>query len=200
MASPLSVEARLHGRNGDRTLTIIDTQEVGGLLVICLNMTQLDAKLRTLEYGTLSDFDNMEVALMIDTDQLFAQKYVFIPDQPDQIRLCWWNSFGQIDYYTWRQQTQVDLYSEKNRIYTQQGYKTIQNKSEQHRHLFSGFISRKTMDWISEIITAPRVWIDHGSSIEPIEILSDQITTFDENLLQIELETIPSIQIQHTHL
>ena len=117
---PLSVEARLHGRNGDRTLTIIDTQEVGGLLVICLNMTQLDAKLRTLEYGTLSDFDNMEVALMIDTDQLFAQKYVFIPDQPDQIRLCWWNSFGQIDYYTWRQQTQVDLYSEKNRIYTQQ--------------------------------------------------------------------------------
>lgn len=197
---PLSVEARLHGRNGDRTLTIIDTQEVDGLLVICLNMTQLDAKLRTLEYGTLSDFDNMEVALMIDTDQLFAQKYVFIPDKPDQIRLCWWNSFGQIDYYTWRQQTQIDLYSEKNRIYTQQGYKTIQNKSEQHRHLFSGFISRKTMDWISEIITAPRVWIDHGSSIEPIEILSDQITTFDENLLQIELETIPSIQIQHTHL
>lgn len=197
---PLSVEARLHGRNGDKTLTIIDTQEVGGLLVICLNMTQLDAKLRTLEYGTLSDFDNMEVALMIDTDQLFAQKYVFIPDQPNQIRLCWWNSFGQIDYYTWRQQTQVDLYSEKNRIYTQQGYKTIQNKSEQHRHLFSGFISRKTMDWISEIITAPCVWIDHGSSIEPIEILSDQITTFDENLLQIELETIPSIQIQHTHL
>lgn len=163
-------------------------------------MTQLDAKLRTLEYGTLSDFDNMEVALMIDTDQLFAQKYVFIPDQPNQIRLCWWNSFGQIDYYTWRQQTQVDLYSEKNRIYTQQGYKTIQNKSEQHRHLFSGFISRKTMDWISEIITAPCVWIDHGSSIEPIEILSDQITTFDENLLQIELETIPSIQTQHTHL
>ena len=197
---PLSVEARLHGRNGDRTLTIIDTQEVGGLLVICLNMTQLDAKLRTLEYGTLSDFDKMEVALMIDTDQLFAQKYVFIPDKPDQIRLCWWNSFGQIDYYTWRQQTQIDLYSEKNRIYTQQGYKTIQNKSEQHRHLFSGFISRKTMDWISEIITAPRVWIDHGSSIEPIEILSDQITTFDENLLQIELETIPSIQTQHTHL
>lgn len=197
---PLSVEARLHGRNGDKTLTIIDTQEVGGLLVICLNMTQLDAKLHTLEYGTLSDFDNMEVALMIDTDQLFAQKYVFIPDQPNQIRLCWWNSFGQIDYYTWRQQTQVDLYSEKNRIYTQQGYKTIQNKSEQHRHLFSGFISRKTMDWISEIITAPCVWIDHGSSIEPIEILSDQITTFDENLLQIELETIPSIQIQHTHL
>lgn len=197
---PLSVEARLHGRNGDKTLTIIDTQEVGGLLVICLNMTQLDAKLRALEYGTLSDFDNMEVALMIDTDQLFAQKYVFIPDQPNQIRLCWWNSFGQIDYYTWRQQTQVDLYSEKNRIYTQQGYKTIQNKSEQHRHLFSGFISRKTMDWISEIITAPCVWIDHGSSIEPIEILSDQITTFDENLLQIELETIPSIQIQHTHL
>lgn len=197
---PLSVEARLHGRNGDKTLTIIDTQEVGGLLVICLNMKQLDAKLRMLEYGTLSDFDNMEVALMIDTDQLFAQKYVFIPDKPDQIRLCWWNSFGQIDYYTWRQQTQIDLYSEKNRIYTQQGYKTIQNKSEQHRHLFSGFISRKTMDWISEIITAPRVWIDHGSSIEPIEILSDQITTFDENLLQIELETIPSIQIQHTHL
>ena len=37
-------------------------------------------------------------------------------------------------------------------------------------------------------------------SIEPIEILSDQITTFDENLLQIELETIPSIQTQHTHL
>lgn len=197
---PLSVEARLHGRNGDKTLTIIDTQEVGELSVICLNMTQLDAKLRTLEYGTLSDFDNMEVALMIDTDQLFAQKYVFIPDKPDQIRLCWWNSFGQIDYYTWRQQTQIDLYSEKNRIYTQQGYKTIQNKSEQHRHLFSGFISRKTMDWISEIITAPRVWIDHGSSIEPIEILSDQITTFDENLLQIELETIPSIQTQHTHL
>ncbi len=197
---PLSVEARLHGRNGDKTLTIIDTQEVGELSVICLNMTQLDAKLRTLEHGTLSDFDNMEVALMIDTDQLFAQKYVFIPDQPDQIRLCWWNSFGQIDYYTWRQQTQIDLYSEKNRIYTQQGYKTIQNKSEQHRHLFSGFISRKTMDWISEIITAPRVWIDHGSSIEPIEILSDQITTFDENLLQIELETIPSLQTQHTHL
>lgn len=197
---PLSVEARLHGRNGDKTLTIIDTQEVGGLLVICLNMTQLDAKLRTLEYGTLSDFDNMEVALMIDTDQLFAQKYVFIPDQPNQIRLCWWNSFGQIDYYTWRQQTQVDLYSEKNCIYTQQGYKTIQNKSEQHRHLFSGFISRKTMDWISEIITAPRVWIDHGSSIEPIEILSDQITTFDNNLLQIDLTITPSILTQHNHL
>ena len=82
---PLSVEARLHGRNGDKTLTIIDTQEVGGLLIICLNMTQLDAKLRTLEYGTLSDFDNMEVALMIDTDQLFAQKYVFIPDKHKSI-------------------------------------------------------------------------------------------------------------------
>lgn len=79
---PLSVEARLHGRNGDKNLTIIDTQEVGGLLVICLNMTQLDAKLRTLEYGTLSDFDNMEVALMIDTDQLFAQNMCSFPTNP----------------------------------------------------------------------------------------------------------------------
>ena len=137
---------------------------------------------------------------MIDTDQLFSQKYKFIPDHPDQVRLCWWNSFGQIDYYTWQQQTQIDLYTEKTRIYTQQGYKTIQNQSEKHLQLFSGFINRQTMDWISEILTAPRVWIDHGSNIEPVEILTDQITTFDNNLLQIDLTITPSLLTQHNHL
>ena len=197
---PLSVEARLHGRNGDKTLTIIDTTEVGELLVICLNMAQLDSKLNSLGYGSLSDYDDMEVALMIDTDQLFSQKYKFIPDHPNQVRLCWWNSFGQIDYFTWQQQTQIDLYTEKTRIYTQQGYKTIQNQSEKHLQLFSGFINSQTMDWISEILTSPRVWIDHGSNIEPVEILTDQITTFDNNLLQIDLTITPSILTQHNHL
>ncbi|MFQ9503064.1 MAG: hypothetical protein ACLR1G_02825 [Alistipes indistinctus] len=56
------------------------------------------------------------------------------------------------------------------------------------------------MTWISEIIASPRVWIDHGNRIEPVEIVTDRIITSSDNLLQLEIELVKSERTVYPHL
>lgn len=197
---PLSAEARLIGPGRNTTLTAIASTTAAGLTSICLNMPHLDTKLRTLGKGSLTDYETLEIGVMIETDQLLSQKYRLVPDSPDHIRLCWWNSFGQIDYYTMLRSVSDTFNVDKTRIYTQDGYKTIHTRGETAMRLISGFVTAQTMTWISEIIASPRVWIDHGNRIEPVEIVTDRIITSSDNLLQLEIELVKSERTVYPHL
>lgn len=197
---PLSAEARLTGPDHNTTLTAIASTTAAGLTSICLNMPHLDTKLRALGKGSLNDYETLEIGVMIETDQLLSQKYRLVPDSPDHIRLCWWNSFGQIDYYTMLRSVSDTFKVDKTRIYTQDGYKTIHTRGETAMRLISDFVTAQTMTWISEIIASPRVWIDHGNRIEPVEIVTDRIITSSDNLLQLEIELVKSERTVYPHL
>lgn len=197
---PLSAEARLTGPDHNTTLTAIASTTAAGLTSICLNMPHLDTKLRALGKGSLNDYETLEIGVMIETDQLLSQKYRLVPDSPDHIRLCWWNSFGQIDYYTMLRSVSDTFKVGKTRIYTQEGYKTIHTRGETAMRLISDFVTAQTMTWISEIIASPRVWIDHGNRIEPVEIVTDRIITSSDNLLQLEIELVKSERTVYPHL
>ena len=60
--------------------------------------------------------------------------------------------------------------------------------------------TQQTITWISEIIASPRVWIDHGNRIEPVEIVTDRIITSSDNLLQLEIELVKSERTVYPHL
>lgn len=158
-----------------------------GLSTICINMKDLQAIITSIGAGDLSEYHSMKIEISDEEGYLFTQMYRFVENEPDDIRICWWNHYGQIDYYTMKKNTSNQFIVDKNRIYTASGYKTISSRAQTVKQLVSRYEDIATMEWLSEIVAAPKVWIEKGTKIIPVEILSDRITTSQENLSRLEI-------------
>ena len=104
------------------------------------------------------------------------------------VRIAWWNRRGGIDYYTFRSDLDKSYTTERTKIKTAEGWRTVSSEVEDERNISSGGLPGFMLEWLGEIVSAPKVWLIDGDQAIPIDITSDVITTFDQaEMPQLEL-------------
>lgn len=159
-----------------------------GLHVFCLKMTDVATKVRTAGLGEMADHDTMTVRILDSSgDEIACQRYQLVPNYTDSIRLCWWSTYGQIDYYSMRGAVNDGFEIQKERVYTADGYRITGSYRENHIELISDYVARDTMKWLSEIAISPGVWMEQNGTFVSVDVLTEKVTTSAEKLCQLNL-------------
>lgn len=198
--SRMYADVVLDPANRNQRIRLAEKQAQIGLFSLYFSMPHLAQKIEESELGTLDEYNNLELQLITEYDELvFKRQYTLIKPTPNTLRLCWWNRYGQIDYHTFKQ-TETTVLIDKKRIYTSQGYKTTGCQTETRYNLISDYLNNQQMQWLHELAAAPKAWIDNGNTFLPVEILTQQVVTAGENLSQMNVLITPSQKNIFQHL
>lgn len=185
--TPLAAEVVLKGKSVEYEWIVANTPGESGLLSLYLNMENLSRRSINEGFGALESYSHIEVRILSRDEIFFSQSYRIVPSTPESVRICWWNSHGQIDYYTLNKATQKEFLTEKQRILTPEGYRSISHRTETKTTLCSDFIPEEELMWLCEMIHSPRVWIVSEGGFLPIEILSDTVVCHAHRLNQLQI-------------
>lgn len=187
-----TVEITLVGQTSTPPMTIASSIDGEYMHTMVLSMPELAAQVSEGGMGEISDYNQMVLNVCRDGYVIFSRTYTLEADREDDVRICWWNYHGQIDYYTFPRMTHKVLNVEKKRVQTENGTKTIACGTQTISTITSDYINRETLIWLSEIIAAPRVWMVQGEKYTPIEVISNRATLQSDRLTQLELQVTPT--------
>ena len=128
-----------------------------------------------------------------------CQRYQVAPTGEQNVRICWWNGYGQIDYHTMRCVLSNGYDIRKERVYTADGYRTTGCSRENRLSLASDFVNLETMEWLSGIAVAPGVWMEQNYAFVPLDVLTETVTTVSETLSQLQLTVRKSAREIYQH-
>lgn len=176
------------GATENPVIEVTSWQGTAGLLTFCLNMNRLAETLEEAGKGKLKDYYGIQVTITETGRPPLSQNYRLAETTPQSVRLCWWNEYGQIDYYTFRGNATKETNVSKQNIYTSIGYKTTESYTETRFRLLSGFENNATMEWIAALVAAPGVWIAEGGDSIPVDVLTDRVLTRSEQIGRMTLD------------
>ena len=178
----LSAQATLYG-NGKEDSLVLSTKNVSeGIVVLVLNMPHIGQILQEKSIGDIKGYDRMELRIMANADRIITLQYKLAPPDKESARICWWNPYGQIDFYTMQRITQKSIRNSKTRIYSPSGYRTVGNSSETEFSIVSAFENHSTMEWLGELISSPKVWIYDNGVFTPIDVTTNCVVTKSDRL------------------
>lgn len=155
-----------------------------------LSMFDIEKKIKTACGLPLTDFNRMNLLINIGEDLTLERAYTIVPVQKNHMRICWWNAYGQIDYYTFERVERKEFTVEKRKIETNNGRKTIACKGEHITTIVSGVLTNRNLEWLSEIIASPQVWVQNAKAHVPIEVISTHTVTKSDQLARLELQIV----------
>ena len=198
--SALYADVILSSSSSTRKIRLAEKNKQTGLCALYFHMPHVVQQLTQNQWEPIDQYHLLELQITTEYDELIcSRKYRIEPSTENKLRLCWWNYFGQIDYYSFKI-AQTSLLIDKQRIYTDQGYKTTGCQTESRYELVSDYLNQENMNWIQEIAASPKVWIDNGTEFIPIEILTQQIMTGGNQLARLQLSIAPSLKSFYQHL
>ncbi len=184
---PLQATATLRG-SGERTLSIAAQEATEELSAFYLKTDDLAGRIGLTGKELVERYDTLDIRIATGEEDILTQRYRLVPPNPDGVRLCWWNTYGQIDYYT-MQAVAVDGFdTQKERIRTASGYRTTGSRRERRMTLVSDFEPRATMEWLAEIVSSPKVWIERNRTSVRTDVLSSSVATHGTELCRLTLE------------
>ena len=184
---PLQATVTLRG-SGERTLQIATQSGTEELTSFYLKTNDLAERFGLTGNELVGRYDTMDLRIDSGDEEIFTQRYRLSARSPEGVRLCWWNTFGQIDYYT-MQTTEAEGYeTQKERTRTAAGYRTTGSRRERRMALVSDFETKETMEWLAEIASSPRVWIVGGTAPARADVLSSSVITHGLKLCRMALE------------
>ena len=185
--SPLEARATLRG-DGEKTLPIASQEATDALTVFCLRTDDLASRIDLTENELVRKYDTLEISVGTGQEEILTQAYRLVPARSGTVRLCWWNTYGQIDYYTMQAIAAEGFETEKERIRTAEGFRTTGSRRVRKMILVSDFEPKETMEWLAEIVSSPKVWIADGPIPVAADVLSQSVTTHGISLSRLTLE------------
>lgn len=176
------------GATENPVIEVASWQGTAGLLTFCLNMNRLTKTLEGTGKGKLKDYYGIQVTITEAGRSPLSQNYRLTEASPRSVRLCWWNEYGQIDYYTFRGNTTKEVHVSKQSIYASTGYKTTESCAETRFRLLSGFENNTTLEWIAGLVAAPGVWIAEGNDSIPVDVRTNRVTVRSEQIGRMTLD------------
>lgn len=170
------------------TVELATKTDAQGLLVFALKMSDLVTKLKTVGKSSLEPGEHMTVRISDGDGYVLAEQvYHIVNPSNDNVRICWWNALGQIDYFTMRrvQESWFDLQKEK--ILFSDGYKMTECRRERNMRVVSDFICSEHVEWLSEIASAPRVWMLEKGAWVRVEVVDQSVKLSDTGPVQMDL-------------
>lgn len=184
----ISAKATFIGKSNTFTTQIIAPKYSDGVMAMVINMNHINQIVQAQKGVDVSTYDMMEVAVYVQSSVVYKQIYQIIPNITNDVRICWWNSLGSVDYFTLKSVSQKELVVNKKRIMSSGEYKVVANSADVLYEMVSDYENRQTMEWISEIIASPKVWIVKPEGVfEQIDVISNKTTVFDQKLLRLEM-------------
>ena len=181
-------------------VTLATKNDADGLHVFGLKMADMRAKLRTAGLREPTEGEIVTVRILDGEDEeMVCQRYRVAPTGEQNVRICWWNGYGQIDYHTMRCVLSNGYDIRKERVYTADGYRTTGCSRENRLSLASDFVNRETMEWLSGIAVAPGVWMEQNYAFVPLDVLTETVTTVSETLSQLQLTVRKSAREIYQH-
>lgn len=196
----LTARLMFSGVKKDYAFAVASAQVAEGLVSFCLDMKDMVAKLLEAGGGDVEDYHTMEVEINCAEEAVIRQSYRIVPAVSGSVRMCWWNYYGQVDYYTMRSAVQKTIGVSKQRIYASDGYKTIGSAVEASWKLVSEYETEGAMEWLAEMAAAPRVWIAQDGVLKAVDVLTSRVMTRGEQLAKLILEIRPPQEISFQHL
>ena len=182
---PLQATAILRGA-GERTLQIAAQDGTEELTSFYLKTDDLAERFGSTASELAERYETMDIRIADGEEEIFTQRYR-LATSSGGVRLCWWNTYGQIDYYTMRTTAEEGYETQKERTRTAEGYRTIGSRRERMT-LVSDFEPKETMEWLAEIVSSPKVWIVGGTGPVQVDVLSSSVTTQGLGLCRMALE------------
>lgn len=142
--SALTAQAVLRGST-QRSIELASQTPTDDLSVFCLKMSDLKAQVENDGNDSLDRYGSMEIRIASGDETVLAREYKFVPHYAGDVRLCWWNTFGQIDYYTMRRPLAEGFAIGKERVLTAEGYAVTASRRESRLWLVSDYENEKTM-------------------------------------------------------
>lgn len=181
-------------------VTLAAKNDADGLHVFGLKTEDMRTKIRAAGLNEPTEGDIVTIRILDEADEEMAgQRYRIVPTGEQSVRICWWNEYGQIDYYTMRRVLSNEYDIRKERVYTADGYRTTGCSRENRLSLVSDFVNLETMEWLSGIVVSPGVWMERNHSFVPLDILTETVTTASETLSQLQLTVRKSTREIYQH-
>ena len=170
------------------TVELTTKSDAQGLLVFALKMTDLLVKLQAAGKSSLEPDERFKIRISDSDGYVLAEQgYRIVSPSTDNVRLCWWNALGQIDYYTMRRVQEVRYNLQKERMLTSDGYKMTACRREQEMRVVSDFLSSEFIEWLSEIASSPRVWVLENGRFVRVEVVDEAVKLSGTGPVQIDL-------------
>ena len=184
--SALTAQAVLRGST-QRSIELASQTPTDDLSVFCLKMSDLKAQVENDGNDSLDRYGSMEIRIASGDETVLAREYKFVPHYAGDVRLCWWNTFGQIDYYTMRRPLAEGFAIGKERVLTAEGYAVTASRRESRLRLVSDYENEKTMRWLCELLNAPKVWIAEDSRFVEADVLTAEAVVASDELSRIDM-------------
>ena len=118
-----------------------------------------------------------------------AHMIYILKDTPKRsIRVCWLNSLGGIDYFTFNVVVSQQIRSVKERIISGETYMTVASAAETHMELNSGYLPEALLESLSEIVASSRVWVCRDGGFVPLDVVSTEAVRAAEELACLRIK------------
>lgn len=105
-------------------------------------------------------------------------------------QLRWINRYGAVDSWVWESEQSEEVSTTKTRIYTADGYTTLNTEAEEEVTLRSRVVDKDTAREVASVLYALRVWrvdfADDWGAVEQVDVANTEGTVSNaDNLTQI---------------
>jgi len=138
--------------------------------------------------GSPSSCRAVHVRIFGDGSELAHIIYAIKDNPENAVRLCWLNSTGGIDHFTFQTVVSRQVISSKKKIISRQGYTTVSSASETVMELNSGYQPVVVLEGLSEIVASSRVWICRGEGFVAADIISENVPVHGDTLTCMRLK------------
>lgn len=205
---PLLVDA------GNLTARIIFNDKQGDCMEIGLGSLDFSSKhLATIVINTgnlleimetqgknWEDFISMAVPIYNKGVLICEIRYRMMPHNCNKTRLCWWNRYGAIDYYTFETAGPTEESITREQIdYNGRSRQTL-GTSHKTGSVTTTSTTKEQAEWLAGCATSPQVWIADGANFIPIEITDDRLMIHDKNATALTLHYRHSDPIRYQTL
>lgn len=161
-----------------------------------------------VQVTTPINYDNFTIELLDSNDVVISEAQKFILDLKcfaNPIRMWWLNKLGGFDAFTFTGDIKESIRSKQTSYERDLGFSfdvkdrgetVLGVKAENRLEAFSDFMTRDEAEWLQELYTSPQVFLQEGTDIIPIVILSRRQKTFDsDDLIQFKIQYKPANEL-----
>lgn len=161
-----------------------------GFVGFVVNMDDMDAMLKDQAARSLEEYSEFEVVIKNDDEILAEIEYSIVEADSRRVRLCWWNDYGAIDYYSFYSGEASKLSTQKQLIKTDSGYRAECSQIEHSKQLFSKNLISVDAQGLSKIIYAPAVWVCDDSQASQVAVSTTSIEQSDGQMPIVSFEIL----------
>lgn len=115
-------------------------------------------------------------------------EYEIVSGDSSRKRLCWWNDYGAVDYYSFYESGDSKITAQKYVVKTEQGYKTECTEIQTQYELCSKSMSRSEAEGVSKVIYAQAVWLVDEDGSQAVCVDTSYIEQKDDELPTVCIE------------